>query len=434
MPSRRTGQVNGITTILHMKFTEDILSNQLKIIFFPLSFQPTTSLLLYVNFGTRFENENTQGLATFMANTILRGSQKYPDDLLLGEALDLLGAYFNVEVHKEYSAYYLKVDNEKIAKAGEFLAEVSAHPIFSLAEIDREKKLCESDIKNRERNASLVALDNLTKLVYLTHPLVFPGISSKKFLDNLKRDDLINYHKKFYTAANMTLVIVGQEDAYKKALAEIKNVFSTIPSGQKNSCFSFDKTKLSPDVNLMDFETDQIYCAFGYPAYERNHSNRYVLELIETILGKGRANKRFLPLYLNRSPASYVTPTAQFFADFGFFLVQSAAAAVNIKYAYQKIIEEIEKLKVELVKDDELSRVKTVYLGNLEIQIEEPIEYGFFHALQYLFNNGQVLSFAEVKEKIEKLSAEEIKKVAIDVFDQTKIFVAMVGKEVTKIK
>lgn len=417
-----------------MDYKEEILPNQLRFVFFPIPYSPTTCLLLYVNFGTRFENENTQGLATFIANTLLRGSTKYPDDLLLGEALDNLGAYFNVEVHKEYSAYYIKVDNERVAKAADFLTEVTTHPIFSLAEIDREKKLCDGDIKNRTNNAATVALDNLAKLVYKDHPLSFPGIASKKFLDNLKRDDLINYHKKYYTGANMTLVFVGQEDIYQKFAKEIKETASQIPAGEKNSFLPFDKSTLTSNSNLMDFETDQIYCAFGYPAYQRNHSNRYILELIESILGKGRANKRFLPLYLTRSPATYVTPTAQFFSDFGFFLIQAAAPAVNIKYAYQKIIEEIEKIKVEEIKEDELSRVKTLYLGNLQIQIEEPIEYGFFHALQYLFNNGQVFSFEDIIKKVSEVTPADIKKVATEVFDQTKIFVSLVGKDVTKIR
>lgn len=422
-----------------MEFKEEILTNQLKIVFFPLPHPPTTALLLFVNFGTRFEdsakqNNDTQGLATFTANTLLRGSQKYPDDLLLGEALDNLGAYFNVEVHKEYSAFYLKITNDQVIPAVDFLAEILSHPVFSLAEIDREKKLCQGDITNRGKNPSLVTLDNLTKLIYKNHPLSYSGIASRSFLDNLRRDDLINYHKKYYTGSNMTLVMVGSPEVYQKCLAEIKNSLLIILSGQKNTFLPFDQTNLTANNQLMDFEADQIYMAFGYPGYPRNHTNRYILELIETILGKGRANKRFLPLYLTRSPASYVTPTSQFFSDFGFFLIQAAAPAVNIKYAYQKIIEEIELLKAEKVKDEELSRVKKVYLGNLLIQIEEPVEYGFFHSLQYLFNNGQVISFNEVKEKVNKLTAEEIQKVAGEVLDQTKIFVSMVGKEVTKIR
>lgn len=417
-----------------MNYTEENLANQLKVVFFPLANQSTTALLLFVNFGTRFETENTQGLATFTANTLLRGSQKYPDDLLLGEALDNLGAYFNVEVHKEYSVYYLKVPNEKTAQGVEFLSEVVSHPIFSLTEIDRERKLCQSDIVNRAKNPSLVALDNLNQLVYQNHPLGYPGIASQKFLDTLKRDDLINYHKKYYTAPNMTSVIVGEEAVYQKVITDIEACLTSLPAGQKNSGQPFDSNSLKSNSSLINFEADQIYGAFGYSGYQRSHPNRYLLELLETILGKGRANKRFLPLYLTRTPASYVTPTAQFFSDFGFFLIQAAAPAVNIKYAYQKIIEEIEKIKVEKIQEDELNRVKTVYLSNLLIQIEEPIEYGFFHGLQYLFNGGQVYSFEEIKQKIVNATADDLQKAANEIFDQTKLFVSLVGKEVTKIR
>lgn len=417
-----------------MKFIEKALSNQVKIVFFPKENCLTTALTAFVNFGIRFEDEKTQGLSTFLANILLRGSQKYPDELSLGETLDNLGAYFNVEIQKEYSAFYLKVADDKVVRAADFLAQLLTQPIFSLAEIEREKKLNQADFASRTKNASLIALDSLSKLVYQNHPLSFSGIATPNFLDTLKRDELMNLHQKYYAGANLTLAVVGEEETFQEKLAEIEKIFSVIPQGKKNSFIPFDKTNLQPQTNLFDFESDQIYGAIGYPGYERNHPLRRVLELIETILGKGRANRRLLPLYLNRTPASYVIVSNQFFSDLGFFLIQTAAPAVNIKLAYQKIIEEIEKLKTEEIKKEELERAKNIYLGSLLIQLGEPIETGFFYGLQYLFNQGKVASLKEIETQIEKITAQDIQEVTKEVFDQNKLFVSLVGKEVTKIR
>lgn len=412
---------------------EETLPNRLKIVFFPLESSLTTALLLFVNFGLRFEDEKTRGLSPFITNLILRGSQKYPDDLSLGQTLDNLGAYFNVEVQKEYLAFYLKVANEKTISAAEFLAEIISRPLFSLSEIEREKKLCQFDLTNRAKNSAAVALDNLLELVYQNHPLVHTGTASKTFLENLRRDDLFNYHQNIFTGANITLVVVGQPED-KAFVSKLKAVFTPIPAGHKNNFKAFDKNSLNPNNRLTDMDTDQIYAAFGYPSYPRNHPRRRVLDLAETILVKGRANRRFLPLYLNRAPASYVTANGQYLSDFGFFLIQLAATAANIKVAYQRTIEEIEKLKTEGIKNEELERVKNIYLGNLLIQTSEPIESGFFYGLQYLTNEGKVLSFAETKKQIEEITSEDIQKAANEIFDQKKIFASLVGKNVTQIR
>lgn len=410
-----------------MNYKEEKLSNNLKILFLE-SELPLAGLLLFVNFGVRNETEESKGMAAFLTNLILRGSEKYPNDLSLGTILDNLGGYFNTEVQKEYTAFYIKLAGRKLGEAADFLAELVLNPVFVLSEVDREKKLCRQDIANREKNPELKAMDEFGKLIYGDHPLGYSGIANEKFLNSLKRDDLVSAHKKYYCGANMTLVVVAKKENWEKEKEKIKEAFSKLPEGKKQGFIPFEEKKAG-GVKRVEFDSGlNVYITFGYPGLTRYNEKRRVLDFIESLLSRGRANERLLSLYIKRTPATAVRTTNLVFADFGVFMFQILAPRTTVRIAYQQAIEQLEMIKSRPISEEELNRMKNWYKGNLLIQISDPIEYGFFHGLSYLFNEGKIEGFEEVKEKIEKITSGDINSTAKKVFDQEKLSAVMLGK------
>jgi len=353
--------------------------------------------------------------------------------LALGIVLDNLGGYFNTEVQKEYTASYIKLAGEKLGEAGEFLAELVSSPVFVLSEVDREKKLCRSDIEARKKNPELAAMDEFLKIAYGGSSLGYSGIADETFLESLKRDDLVSAHQKYYSGSNMTLVIVGKESDYSSNIDRIKAAFEKIGAGEKTSFTPFDKTKIKPEAKRIEFETPNVYITFGYPSLARYDKDRRVLDFIEALLSRGRANERLLPIYLKRTPALALRTTSQTFSDYGTFILALLAVKTTVRMAYQQTIEQLEMIKNRLVDEREIKRMKNWYTGNLMIQTVDPVEYGFFHGLSYIFNEGKVEGYEAVREKILAITADDIQRVAKEVFNQEKLSVVMVGKDLDQI-
>jgi len=417
-----------------MNYKEETLSNNLKLLFLEKSDSPLCSLLLFVNFGVRNEKDNTCGLAAFITNLILRGSQKYQNDLALGTVLDNLGGYFNTEVQKEYTTYYIKLMGEKLGEAADFFAELLSNPVFVLAEVDREKKLCRSDIENRKKNPEQVTMDEFLNIAYGGSSLGSSGIANDKFTDSIKRDDLVSYHGQYYCGSNMIAVVVGPKEAYETQIGKIKEGLNKIPAGTRTSFEPFESQSVKPEAKRIEFESgDNVYITFGYPGVARYDEDRRIVDFIETILSRGRANERLLPIYLKRTPAIAIRTTNQVFSDCGEYIVQLLAHRNTVRLAYQQIIEQMEVIKNREIGNEEMKRMKNWYTGSLTIQVADPTEFGFFHALSYIFNDGKIVTYQEAIEKIKSIKTDEVMEVGKKIFDQEKMAVVMVGKNLDQL-
>jgi len=408
-----------------MEFEKISLGNNLPLLLVPMPESEVTAVLFLVRAGSRYETPETNGLSRLYANMCLKKTKSYFDRLALAAEIDKIGAVFNLEVHKEYTAFYLKALNKHFDKILQIISEITIKPPFDVNELSREKKYFASEIANRKSDFASRTFDELNKLVFGEHSLSYSGVGEKEAVEKFKLDNLITYGQKHYNTANSLLIVSGQT---KDVKTKVETAFKDLSQGKKAQFNPFDPKKLGSKTKLIEQQIPRAYFALGFPAMPRQSQQRFAQILLDIVLGKTKSNNRLVKISAEETLAFYVRSGVNMFSDIGLLTIQMASSTQNKKKAYQRVLEELEKFKNELIPQKDLDKAKGYYQGTLAMSITEPVERGFFYGLQ-AFLDEKILTQKEFFDRIHQTTSPEIQKLANLILDQKRLNVVMLGQD-----
>src|SRR3972149_4255897 len=93
-----------------MKFSKKVLPNGLRVITVPMRDNPTATVLVLVEAGSKYETKKINGLSHFFEHMCFKGTAKRPKSIDISKELDSLGALSNAFTGEEYTGYYAKAD------------------------------------------------------------------------------------------------------------------------------------------------------------------------------------------------------------------------------------------------------------------------------------------------------------------------------------
>jgi predicted Zn-dependent peptidase len=89
-------------------------------------------------------------------------------------------------------------------------------------------------------------------------------------------------------------------------------------------------------------------------------------------------------------------------------------------------LEELRKIKEDNLKEEELRKAKEMYKGALSLNLENTLSRAFWLGNK-MFLYGRLLTFDEVRERIEEVKVESIQRLAQNIFKKNKINLSIVG-------
>jgi zinc protease len=284
-------------------------------------------------------------------------------------------------------------------------------PSFSEKDIETEKDVILSEIARRDDDPSSFLQRKLFSSVYTIHPCRHPIIGYKRLFINLKRDDIISYHKRMYIPENITIVAVG--DFNEREMEEkIRKAFSKIErSCAKPLALINEPQQVSPRKICEEREgLNMSYLDLGFQIQDYTHPDLYPLDLLSELLGGGKGSRLRLALEekgLVHSISAYSwTPAWK-----GLFGISAITSPDRLKEAKEAIFSEIEKIKREGVTEEELLAAKKKIMAGLLFQRETPEGLASDLASSFLAT-GDVNYSERYLEEIEKVAIERIKEVA----------------------
>jgi len=122
-----------------MDYTLDTLPNGLRVITVELPNFESATLSVWAAVGSRYENPKISGISHFLEHMVFKGSKKRPTAKAISEAIDSFGGEFNASTSKEWTNFYIKARNEKIAIAFDVLSDMVLNPVLDSKEIERDE-------------------------------------------------------------------------------------------------------------------------------------------------------------------------------------------------------------------------------------------------------------------------------------------------------
>lgn len=415
------------------------LSNNLELITAPMSGTKTVTALILFGTGSRYETKENNGISHFLEHLLFKGTKKRPNTLTIAGELDGIGGEYNAFTGKEITGFWIKVEASQLKLALEILSDMILNSLMSSKEIEREKGVIIEEA-NMYFDNPLIHIDDLfEQCLYGDTPIGWSTIGSKKNIAGFKRDEFVNYFRSQYLASNTVICLSGKIPDDSVVL--IKNFFQKMNKGQAKNCEVVVVKQKQPMIKLFFKKTDQAHLSLGVPAYPSGHPLEIALKILAIILGGTMSSRLFIELRERRGLAYYVRTQSEFFIDSGYLTTCAGVPLIKIKEAIRIILDEYQKLTIKLVAEDELKRVKQCIIGRTALQFEASDNIANWYAQQAITLKQQkvarfplikgiehkILSPDDYYNKIEKVTAEEIMKVAREIFINIKLNLAIIG-------
>jgi len=409
-----------------MQYNKTVLDNGLRIITIPMKDSPSATVFVLVEAGSKYETKDKNGISHFLEHMCFKGTIKRPNNYDISTELDNLGSHYNAFTSHEYTGYYAKAQYEHIDKLLDIISDMYLNPLFSEAEIEKEKGVIIEEINMYEDVPQRKVQNLISKLVYGDQPAGLDIAGSKENVKNMNRTDFIAYRNKFYVP-EATTVIVSGNFTETKIINSIKNIFADLPRIKKGTKQKVIENQFKPEISLFKKDTDQAHLVLGIRTFSIYDKRDIIMDVLVGVLDAGMSSRLFKKLRDEMGVCYYINASQDALTDHGLFTISAGVDNTRVREVITVILQELSRLKTELVSLAELQKTKQNLIGSMYLSLESSDSLAKFYGGQEIMNK-KLKKPEEIKAEIESVTAEMIMTLAKEIFVDSGLNLAMVSR------
>jgi predicted Zn-dependent peptidase len=383
----------------------------------------SVSCFIMLAAGSRYEEPEANGIAHFSEHMFFKGTERRPRARDISAEIDAIGGEFNAFTGKEYTGYYVRCATEYRDVALDVLVDMLRHARFDPEEIEREKGVILEEMNMYVDTPRDYVSRVYDELVYDDDPLGRNILGTKETIQAATRDTFRNYVGHWYTPERIVVGLAGNlGDAPLEKIAELLGDLPKSPTGAHARSAFADNGR----VKVHEKVSDQAHLCLGVPGYEIAHPDRYVVEILRIVLGGGMSSRLFIEVRERRGLAYYVFTANQAYTDSGTVYSQAGVDLKRVDEAVATMLAELRKISSEPVPPDELEKARSFAKGRFVLALESPQGTNMF-GLRREVLEGRAAEPSEVLAELDKVTAEDVLRVARDLMREEAFRLALIG-------
>ena len=378
------------------------------------------ALGFWVRTGSRNETVEQAGISHFLEHLLFKGTDRF-SSTEIDEIFDGMGAEINAGTGKETTSVYSRFLDQHLDRAFDVMADMVLRP--SYPDIDSERQVVIEEIAMYEDEPSDKVHDVLARAVFGDHPLGRPVIGRADVIASVPVPDIAHYHDLRYNAGNLVLAGAGNID-HERLVALIEQAQGELPDGQNGHV---DQAVASEPRRLFhQKETEQYHLCVGAHGLSRHDDRRFVLRVLDTILGGSTSSRLFQEVREKRGLAYAVYSYQSHYLDAGQTAVYVGTRPENVQQVFEIVGRELERIRTEPVSAEELNRAKENVKGRTVLSMESPLAR-MNRLGSALLMDVPLLSLDETLARIDAVTIEDVGDLAADLLDAERLCAAGVG-------
>ncbi len=415
-------------------YQETVLGNGLTVATCRMPSMSSVSVGLWLRAGGRFESKKNNGVSHFLEHLLFKGTTRR-NYRQIKEAIEGIGGSLNGFTAEEATCYLAKVVSKHLPLTLDVLSDMILNPLLKEEDIEKEKMVVKEEIKMYlDLPASFVhAL--FSELLWPNQPLGAMIVGRAEVIESLTREGILAYKERLYNPSNLVIAVAGNLE-HEKTVREVEKIFGSLPRCRRSRFSPAKENQSRPAVKLKAKDTEQTHLCLGGRALPRSHPDRYILGVLNVILGGNMSSRLFNEVREKRGLAYEIHSSLSPFHDTGAFVISAGVDNRKVARTIQVILKELNKVKSRPVPRNELRRAKDFASGQLLLALEDTSNY-----MHWLGENrlclGRVPSVEEVLEKVNRVTADDLQRIANQLFSNDNLNLALIGplkeeKEISK--
>lgn len=412
-----------------MAFEFNKLKNGVRVVLVPMEGVESVGVGVYVQTGSRYESSEINGISHFLEHMAFKGTRLLPTTRDTSK-LEGMGAIQNAWTDVDATAYWCKIPADKWREGLEVVKELALYPTIPEKDLEIERGVVLEEINRKEDRPDEIVGEELMQLMFPGNGLGKTTLGEAEVIKRLGRQDFVNYHDGQYVAGRMVVVVAGKLENSVKRLAfrQIEEWFGSMP---KNVGGNFERWENKQNESVVRIKhkklVAQAHLELAFRGVACSDPRRFALSIMTAHLGQGLSSRLFEELRERQGVCYSVHASEARWTDTGVWSVYAGLNIEKLEKAIVGILAELRKVKEVKLTDKELEQAKEKIRGPLLFSTENPINQMEWYARQALDRPEEILTHAEIIEKVMQIDATMVQKVAQDILLKQSINLAVVG-------
>ncbi len=409
--------------------TEYQLENGLKLIVKPDHRAPVAVTQVWYKVGSSYEYNGITGISHQLEHMMFKGTENLkPNEF--SRIIAANGGRENAFTGRDYTAYFQTMEADRVEVSFKLEAERMRKLVIDEAELLKEREVVAEERRMRtDDKPSALTREAFYATAFTNSPYHHPVIGWMSDINHYEANDLRDWYQKWYAPNNATVVVVGDvepEEVHQLAqryfgplkpeqIATVKPQIEVKQIGQRQI-----KVQAPAELPYLMMGWKVPVVTTAETAWEP-----YALEMLAGILDGGASARFEKELARDQEVAANVGASYSLFSrlDDLFVVAGTPTKAHTVQDLQNAVIEQIERLKTELVTEQELERMKTQVVANAVYERDSV----FYQAMQIGMLETVGLDWQlsdQYVDNIQAVTAEQVQAVAKKYFIDSTLTVA----------
>ncbi|MBI5212921.1 MAG: insulinase family protein [Nitrospirae bacterium] len=416
------------------EFKKQVLPNGLTVLHAERHNLPVVMVTLLIKASPLNEPDDKAGLAYLTSNMLTEGTSKRKA-AEISEEIEFIGASMGASTASDYTTISLSVLKKDIEKGFELFSDVLLNPSFPEAEIRRKKDMIKGSLRQSEDDPSFVAERAFIKEVFGGHPYGRLVNGSIESIDNIGRDDIVDFYRKYYLSDNAILSVVGDltsgdlDSIISKYFGLWRAEVATPGTQGSERMAQGEDVRKGYKIVIIDKNVTQATIIFGHAGICRSNPDYYAASVMNYILGGGGFASRLMKSVRDEMGLAY--SIYSFFSankDPGQFEVSVQTKNESASTVIKEIMRQIKNIRTETVSDLELEDAKAYLTGSFPRRFETSKSIAGFLTAQQFYNLGDDY-IERYASYIKAVTKEDVLRVAQKYLSAENYVLAVVGNK-----
>jgi zinc protease len=352
---------------------ETMLPNGLKVLTKEVHSAPVVAFQVWYKVGSRNEHTGITGCSHLLEHMLFKGTKRYA----VGEisrTLSVNGARFNAQTSSDYTSYFETLSSDRLELAMQIESDRMVNSLIDPHQFKSEMTVVRSELEGHENDPGDLLYRAVWATAYQVHPYHWPVIGWRVEVENVPRDALYAYYKRYYGPNNATVIIVGDFDT-NRALAMVRQYFGTIrPIPNPPPVYSQEPPQRGEQRVVVNRAGNLKQLMLAYHIPEGKHVDFYAMDVLSQVLSAGRSSRLYQTLVeTQQAVGAYAgNPTMR---DPSLFMFQATARpGVELGDLEKAMLAQIDRLKNEDVSEEELQRAKNQIVADFVYEADSVTE------------------------------------------------------------
>lgn len=385
---------------------------------------PTATVGIWIDAGSRFETEKTNGTAHFLEHMAFKGTKRRTQTDLELE-VENMGAHLNAYTSREQTVYYAKCFTKDLPKAVDILSDILQNSTLGEAEIERERGVILREMQEVETNLQEVVFDHLHSTAYQGTPLGRTILGPTENIKSITSKDLRDYINTHYKAPRMVLAAAGGVN-HDELVKLAEQHFGSLKADTNAAAQQLKPCRFTgSEIRVRDDDIRLAHVAMAVEGTSWSDADTIPLMVASTLLGSwdrsmasaGNVGSRLAQKAAQHNLCHSFQAFNTCYADTGLWGVYFVTDRMKIDDFMIVLQEEWMRLCTS-VTESEVTRAKNLLRTNMLLQLDGSTPICEEIGRQLLVYNRR-LPLHELEERIEAVNANVIRNVCMkNVYDK----------------